>query len=91
MSSSFPSMLPALDCPYCGPRPLGEFVFRKTLPNAGEDGVASTYRSIYLRRDSEVESREEWQHVGGCRAWLRVKRNPSTGGILGVEMARDEA
>ena len=82
-----PSLLPALDCPFCGARPLGEFVFRKTQPNAGEDSFARTY----LRRDSAVESCEEWQHLGGCRAWLRVTRNPSTGAILGVELARGEA
>jgi sarcosine oxidase subunit delta len=77
------SRLPALDCPFCGPRPLGEFVFRKTLPNVAGEAFAR----IYLRHDSATESVEEWQHLGGCRGWLRVRRNPSTGMILEVVLA----
>ena len=77
------SSLPALDCPFCGARPLGEFVFRKTSPNAGD----TAFEAVYLRRDSESASREEWQHVGGCRAWLLVTRNPSTGAVLQVVLA----
>jgi methylglutamate dehydrogenase subunit B len=72
-----------LDCPFCGPRPLGEFVFRKTMPNAGNDAISRTY----LRHDSATESHEEWQHVLGCRAWLRVVRNPSNGSIVGASLA----
>lgn len=78
-----PSLLPALDCPFCGARPLGEFVFRKTRPNAGDGPV----ESAYLRHDSATESHEEWQHVAGCRAWLRVTRNPSSGAVRQVEPA----
>ena len=72
------SLIPALDCPFCGSRPLEEFLFRKTLPNAGE----GSFEAVYLRVDSAEQSVEEWQHVGGCRAWLQVRRNPSTGEVL---------
>ncbi len=72
------SAIPAFVCPFCGPRPLEEFLFRKTLPNAGDDA----YAAVYLRVDSAARSIEEWQHVGGCRAWLRVVRNPSSGEVL---------
>ncbi len=72
------SAIPAFVCPFCGPRPLEEFLFRKTLPNAGDD----PYAAGYLRVDSAERSTEEWQHVGGCRAWLRVVRNPSSGEVL---------
>lgn len=65
-------------CPFCGPRELVEFEFHKTLPNAGEGPFARTY----LRVDSLAESREHWQHVRGCRAWLEIRRNPSTGVVL---------
>lgn len=76
------SVIPALGCPFCGPRPLEEFLFRKTLPNAGE----GPFEAVYLRRDSASCSVEEWQHVGGCRAWLRVVRNPTSGEVLEVEL-----
>ena len=75
--------LSALPCPFCGMRPLAEFVFRKTLANV----EGSAIERLYLRHDSATESREDWQHVGGCRAWLRVTRNPSSGAVLQVELA----
>lgn len=74
------SVIPALVCPFCGPRPLEEFLFRKTLPNAG----GGPFETVYLRVDSAEHSAEEWQHVGGCRSWLSVVRNPSTGEVLEV-------
>lgn len=76
------SLIPALVCPFCGARPLEEFLFRKTLPNAGN----GAFETVYLRVDSAVQSQEEWQHVGGCRAWLHVVRNPSTGEVLEVRL-----
>jgi sarcosine oxidase delta subunit len=29
---------------------------------------------------------EEWQHVAGCRAWLLIDRNPSTGVVCSVAL-----
>jgi len=65
-----------LVCPFCGPRELREFEFHKTLPAA--DG-ASIFERTYERVADIDRSLEHWQHVGGCRAWLLVERNPSTG------------
>ena len=71
-----------LHCPFCGARELHEFEFRKTRANVG----SAAFSQVYLRVDSLELSVEYWQHVQGCRAWLRVQRNPSTGVVLGVEM-----
>ena len=71
-----------LSCPFCGLRELDEFEFHKTLPNAGE----TAFERTYLRADSLTLSREHWQHVRGCRAWLEVERNPSAGEVLSVRM-----
>lgn len=68
-------------CPYCGPRSIEEFVFHKTLPNAG----GTPFEQTFLRHNDPAESREHWQHRYGCRAWLYVRRNPTTGAILEVE------
>ncbi len=87
-------------CPFCGLRPLEEFLFRKTVPNVGAgSGVhlgagagvdagdsASAYAQVYLRVDSAEHSVEEWQHVAGCRAWLLIDRNPSTGVVRSVAL-----
>jgi sarcosine oxidase subunit delta len=71
-----------LACPFCGPREFEEFVFRKTLPEAG----ASDYAAVYERANRIDDSLEHWQHVRGCRAWLRVRRDPSTGAVHEVSL-----
>jgi heterotetrameric sarcosine oxidase delta subunit len=71
-----------LECPYCGARELEEFLFHKTLPEPGADPCATVYERVN-RPDQSVE---HWQHVGGCRAWLRVHRNPSSGEVLAVAL-----
>ena len=70
-----------LHCPFCGARELHEFEFRKTRANV----TTSEFSKVYLRVDSTDLSVEYWQHVQGCRAWLLVQRNPSTGAVLGIE------
>jgi sarcosine oxidase subunit delta len=72
-----------LVCPFCGPRELEEFSFRKTLPEAG----ASAFGEVYERVNRLDFSVEHWQHVHGCRAWLVVTRNPSTGQMLDVKLS----
>lgn len=93
--------VPGMACPFCGLRPLEEFLFRKTVPNVvsgsgtgattGTDIAdgASAYARVYLRVDSAERSVEEWQHVAGCRAWLLVDRNPSTGLVRSVALVGD--
>jgi sarcosine oxidase subunit delta len=67
-----------LVCPFCGPRELREFQFHKTLPA----GPGSVFARTYERIDHPERSVEHWQHVEGCRAWLLVERNPSSGTVL---------
>ena len=73
----------ALVCPFCGPRALREFLFYKTLP---ADAQGSAYERTYERVASLVHSAEYWQHVEGCRGWLLVHRNPSTGQVIDVRL-----
>ena len=67
-------------CPYCGPRRIEEFAFHKTLPNV----AGGSFEQTYLRHNDPNHSEEHWQHRYGCRAWLYVRRNPSTGAVLEV-------
>ena len=69
-----------LVCPFCGARELVEFEFHKTLP----EPQTGAYERVYERVDHGRDSIEHWQHVGGCRAWLRVRRNPWTGDVSAV-------
>ncbi len=73
-----------LPCPFCGARELQEFEFRKTRANV----TTSDFSKVYLRVDSVDLSVEYWQHVHGCRAWLLIQRNPSTGVVSSVEVLR---
>jgi len=72
-----------LVCPFCGARELQEFEFHKTLPSNGDQSECDR---IYLRVADAQVSIEHWQHVGGCRAWLLVRRNPTTGAVLATDM-----
>jgi sarcosine oxidase delta subunit len=71
-------------CPFCGSRELREFAFRKTLPTPLAS--ATPFARIYERPGSLDESVEHWQHAAGCRAWLLVRRNPSSGVVLEVRL-----
>ena len=72
-----------LHCPFCGPRELREFEFHKTLPASGGAGA---FERTYERVAEPGRSMEHWQHAGGCRAWLLVDRNPSTGEVHDVRL-----
>lgn len=75
-----------LICPFCGPRELEEFSFHKTLPEPG----ANAFADVYERMSRLDLSSEQWQHLQGCRAWLAVRRNPSTGQVLDVRQFGSE-
>jgi heterotetrameric sarcosine oxidase delta subunit len=75
-------------CPFCGPRENGEFSYlgdakpQRPAADAGEDAV---YDYVYLRDNVAGEMEELWYHGGGCRAWLKVRRNTVTHEIFSVE------
>lgn len=69
-----------LACPFCGPREIEEFSFRKTVPEPG----SSAFTAVYERVNRIDSSTEHWQHVQGCRAWLLVRRDPATGQVFEV-------
>ena len=71
-----------LACPFCGPRELREFEFHTTLPESG----GTPFARLYLRVERPTLSVEHWQHIEGCRGWLLVRRNPSSGAVLSIEL-----
>lgn len=71
-----------LTCPFCGARELHEFQFHKTAPEPG----ANPFAAVYERVNRTDISQEYWQHLHGCRAWLYVSRNPSTGEVYQVHL-----
>jgi len=70
-----------LQCPFCGWRQVEEFRCRGAVAEFDPDTVSG----VYLRVNRTDSSVEYWQHLNGCRLWLRVRRNPSSGEVLEVQ------
>ncbi len=66
-----------INCPHCGTRDIEEFEFRSLVPAA----AAAAFERVYERVNLLGQSVEYWQHVHGCRAWLVLDRDPSTGQV----------
>ena len=74
-----------LTCPLCGPRDRREFTYMgasslltRPDPLAGPE-VWDAY--LHLRDNPAGETEDLWYHEGGCRAWLRVRRDTLTHAI----------
>ncbi|MEO0327646.1 MAG: sarcosine oxidase subunit delta [Pseudomonadota bacterium] len=74
-----------IKCPWCGYRDESEFQYKgdatKIRPkdNASE---AKFFDYVYTRKNPRGWHTEWWQHVGGCRQWVKVVRNTATHEIL---------
>ena len=80
-----------ISCPYCGNRPIEEFVQFgaadpvRPPPDAGIEAFVSY---VYLRENPAGAHRELFQHVGGCRAIMVVSRDTRTHEIQNVAAHR---
>lgn len=75
-----------IPCPYCGERDLSEFVYQGDA--TARNGSGDFYQAVYLRDNPSGPHSELWYHAGGCRSWLRVRRNTRTHEILAAELAQ---
>ncbi len=93
-----------LDCPWCGPRPVDEFVHggdagkrRPMAPDgqAGADEARAQRRAwldyVYRRNNPAGRIAEFWHHSGGCGCWLVVERDTVSHEIARVRLADPEA
>jgi sarcosine oxidase subunit delta len=84
-----------LTCPVCGARDVREFAYRGSAAllarPAGDAGAAAFHDYLNLRENPAGPNPELWQHVWGCRAWLRVVRDTRTHDVLAVDLAREVA
>ena len=72
-----------ITCPHCGERDSREFSYFGDAKTARGEDFASTY----LRDNPAGNHTELWQHVSGCRAWLKVVRNVTTHEVVSVKEA----
>ncbi|QJF50669.1 sarcosine oxidase subunit delta [Roseobacter ponti] len=84
-----------LTCPVCGERDRREFYYQgaavamnRPSPDAGAEAWDNY---VHLRENPAGETRDMWQHDGGCGAWLVVTRNTVTHEISDVSLASDPA
>ena len=79
-------------CPYCGLRDHSEFSYggdaTVVRPDPSCDDMEIWYDFVFLRNNPRGRHVEYWQHVQGCRQWLRVERDTLTHEIFSVEPAR---
>ncbi len=82
-----------IDCPFCGFRDHSEFQYggdaSHRMPHLSDTDEEVWYNYTYVRQNPRGELVEFWQHVLGCRHWLKVERNSVTHDISSVRLARE--
>ncbi len=83
-----------IPCPHCGPRAQIEFTYggdaTVTRPDPASASDQEWLDHVYLRDNPRGPHLEWWQHTGGCRAWIRVRRDTLTHRVLGAWAATGE-
>jgi sarcosine oxidase, subunit delta len=69
-----------IDCPWCGPRPEGDFTYggeahiaRPSRPEVLSDEAWGDY--LFMRKNPKGPHRERWCHSAGCRRWFNAERD----------------
>ncbi|HET6469586.1 MAG TPA: sarcosine oxidase subunit delta [Geminicoccaceae bacterium] len=79
-----------IPCPCCGPRDVAEFSYGGDAtwvrPSDGESDPEVWCRYVYVRTNPRGPHLEYWQHTGGCRLWLKVRRDTLTHEVQGAEL-----
>ncbi|MDF1720816.1 MAG: sarcosine oxidase subunit delta [Minwuia sp.] len=79
-----------IDCPVCGPRHLTEFSYGGEASRTPV-GIAQTDQQawegyVFARNNPRGLHDEHWQHSGGCRSWLHVRRDVTNHRIHSVRL-----
>jgi len=75
-----------IPCPFCGPREEAEFSYRgdATAQRPPADAPVQAFADfVYARKNPRGWHVEWWQHVGGCRQFVKVLRHTMTHEIGG--------
>lgn len=83
-----------LTCPYCGPRDVSEFTYQgdgnRQRPAPASQDLQAWNEYVYDRQNPAGDLNEIWQHSGGCRSHVRVRRNTVTHAVSSVVPARGD-
>ena len=70
-----------ISCPHCGARDQTEFAYggdASVVRPAADAPLEAWFAYVYLRDNPAGPHVEYWQHVAGCRRWLRIRRDTVT-------------
>jgi sarcosine oxidase subunit delta len=70
-----------ISCPHCGARDQTEFAHggdASVVRPAADAPLEAWFAYVYLRDNPAGPHVEYWQHVAGCRRWLRIRRDTVT-------------
>ncbi len=77
-----------IHCPFCGERDHSEFAYGgdgSVVYPALDASAEAWHDAVFLRENIRGLQVETWQHVNGCRQWLRVERSTVTHEITSVQ------
>jgi len=84
-----------IKCPYCGLRDHSEFNYigdatklRPINPELAKDDEWFDY--IYIRDNPRGVHQEYWQHISGCRSYVKVLRDTVTHEVLKTGLPSDD-
>ena len=84
-----------IKCPHCGLRSQNEFSYggdasvkRPELNKEISDKDWDNF--VYLRKSPRGKHLELWQHISGCRQWIKVERDTLTHEIFKTFKANEE-
>ena len=76
-----------IPCPHCGERAQVEYTYggdaTVTRPDPDATDRQTWLDHVYLRDNPRGPHLEWWQHSGGCRAWIKVRRDTLSHKIMG--------
>ncbi len=84
-----------IKCPYCGLRAQKEFSYGGDAtvkrPNINEEVSSEDWDNfVYMRKSPRGKHLELWQHIAGCRQWIKVQRDTATHEIFQTAKVTEE-
>jgi sarcosine oxidase subunit delta len=84
-----------ITCPYCGCRDHSEFSYVGDAtvsypPLSAKTDTENWFDSTYLRDNPRGPHLEYWQHVHGCRTFVKVLRDTATHEVLACGLPGDD-
>lgn len=84
-----------INCPFCGTRDHTEFTYGgdATLTRPAQDNTAidAWVDYVFMRDNPRGLHEEYWQHLQGCRSWMKITRDTLTHEITDVSLVKGPA